>query len=156
MGDASWTGLTLERDTLKQGGTVRHWARYVHPKTLERYGGAYGDTPEEAEALARSVWSAGQASKAGPTRDDLIAALRKLEWTGDAGCEGMGFMGSGPPMHRHPMCPLCRGHEPEFNAKAPNCFRTRADSERLGMSKGSGVNIGHESECLYARLVATS
>lgn len=49
-------GLVLERDTIKHPTGLRHWARYVNPRTLERYGGAYADTPEEAEQAARLIW----------------------------------------------------------------------------------------------------
>lgn len=82
----------------------------------------------------------------------LEAALRKAEWSARRGCEG--FQMGAPPMHYHPVCPLCEGHEPTFNAKFPGCFRTRERALALGLGKSSGVIVGHEPDCIMATLGA--
>ena len=54
-------------------------------------------------------------------------------------------------MHIHPHCILCKGHEPEFNAKYPNCFRTEAEALRIfgPEERPSGIHVGHREDCPY-------
>ena len=72
-----------------------------------------------------------------------------IEWSATAGCEGTSM--GGPPMHYHPKCPVCGGHEPEFNAKFPHCFRTEHASIRLFGNATSGVHVGHRDGCVFLR-----
>lgn len=80
----------------------------------------------------------------------LLAALKRAEWSSYAGCEGYGFMGSGPPMHQHPRCPVCGGHEPEFNAAHSRCFRIEGENNHWH----GGITVGHKPGCEHAALIA--
>lgn len=61
--------------------------------------------------------------------------LRKLEWSSEEGCEGTGFMGSGPPMHRHPGCPVCHGLNPD-DPYGHVCFMEEAYGHRRSCKLG--------------------
>jgi len=77
---------------------------------------------------------------------ETIERFRKAEWASYAGCEG--YQMGAPPMHHHPTCPLCGGHEPAFNAKYSNCFRTAEEAKQIGIT--GGITVGHKPTCVWA------
>lgn len=72
----------------------------------------------------------------------------KAEWAGRSGCEGMS-MGDQVPMHWHPVCSICGGHEPEFNDKTPNCFRLKENSLSPPGGYKDYITVGHEDTCPF-------
>lgn len=83
---------------------------------------------------------------------DVQAKIQSaVEWASYSGCEPIGGMGGTVPMHRHPTCPLCGGHEPEFNARFSRCFRTEEEALRIfgPEEKPSGIHVGHRDDCPF-------